>query len=472
MTSLNEPKAEILDTALNDTLENLVASLGTEADKRSHSRFTNRDPLTFDYVQLTDMYRTDWATGKTVDIVPDDMTREWRTILSNNLDPDIIRKIVQEEKRLGVRKAFNQAHKWGRLFGGGIIVMAIDDGNSPEEPLEIDKIKLGGLRHIKVVDRHEFTIPSVITENPLNPNYGFPEVYTINRSSVRIHHSRILRFDGIEIPFREMQRNHYWHESVIPRLYDNLINFSTVQNAAASMVYETNVDIMKIKGLMNYLQTQQGMDLVKKRFAMAKLLKSFNNMLLLDSEEEHEVKTNSFSGLPDLLDRYAKILASGSDIPATRYLGESPGGLNSTGESDMKNYYDSLASQQETVYAPKLEHFDQIMLKSLGITIPEGEKLDYEFNPLYQMSEKEIADMNYVNAQRDQIYYNMNVITEDIIAKELVQNKVYDNISDEHLEMLEEAVNPMEPTEEEENAESIDPNSPEGETAGEEEADS
>ena len=65
-------------TALNDSLENLVAELGTSQDKRSHSTFVNSKRLSADGMQeeLNALYRTDWLAGKVVDIIPDDMTRE------------------------------------------------------------------------------------------------------------------------------------------------------------------------------------------------------------------------------------------------------------------------------------------------------------------------------------------------------------------------------------------------------------
>ena len=46
-----------------------------------------------------------------------------------------------------------------------------------------------------------------------------------------------------------------------------------------------------------------------------------------------------------------------------------------------------------------------------------------------------------VNAQRDQIYLDRNVITEEITAKELKQDNTYTNITDEYLEELEEFEN-------------------------------
>lgn len=432
-------KAPILDEKSNfeDTLENLVANLGTGTDKRAQSNFVNNKKLSFggNRTELDALYQTNWVAGKVVDIIPNDMTREWRSFIGD-IDPEVIEALEKEEKRLALRDKFNEAHKWARLYGTAFIVLSVDDGQTPDKPLDISKVKKGGLRYINVIDRHRIDNKEVVPiADPLNINYGLPEFYRFRETSVVIHHSRLIRFDAVKLPFDEFRRNDYMSNSVIDRIYEDIINFSTVTDAAASMVYETNVDIVKVKGLMQYLQTAEGEKNLRKRFALAKSLKSFNNMLLLDSEESHETKSNTFAGLHELIVKYGQILSGGSDIPGTRLLGNSASGLNATGEGDLKNYYDKVASDQVIVYGSKLDYLDQIMAKSLGIG--EDADLSYEFNSLFQMSPKETAELQFQNAQRDQIYLTNDIVTEATVAKELKQNGTYSNITDEDIEELE-----------------------------------
>ena len=436
-----EEKAEILDGDMTkDGLENLIAGMGNEKDKRSYSHFVNNKRLsaTGNESELEAMYRTDWVAGKVVDIKPDDMTREWRNF-TGDITPEQVKQLEEEEDRLAITEEFNQAHKWGRLFGSSLIVMSIDDGQTPDKPLNINTIKKGGLRHLKVVERERFNhADTVPTNDPLDANFGLPESYRFTESSVIIHHSRVLRFDGIKLPFKAFRENGYNSDSVLDRLYDALINFNTTTNGTATMVHETNVDIVQIKGLMNLLATPDGESLVRKRFGLATLLKSFSNAMVLDSEEDYTNKTNSFAGLTDIMSTFALFLSGASDTPATRMLGSAASGLNATGEGDLKNYYDTVRSDQKKIYKPKLDYLDVIMAKSLGM----GEDLDlsYEFNSLFQMTPKEKADTDFTNAQRDAIYLDQGVINEEIVAKDLKQNKVYTNITDEHIKDLEDII--------------------------------
>lgn len=441
---MSKEKAPILtdeETLTKDGMENLMAELGTGQDKRAQSKFVNNKRLSADGNQdeLNAMYRTDWLCGKVVDIIPDDMTREWR-YFDGDIDPEVVKKLEEEETRLQVSHNFNMAHKWARLYGTSFIVMSIDDGQTADKPLDINKVKKGGFRHMKAVDRHRVSNAEVTPiADPMDKNFGMPEFYRFNETSLKIHHSRVLRFDGIPLPYDEFRRNNYFSDSVLDRLYDAITNFNTVSNGSASMVYETNVDIMKVKGLMNYLQTAEGEALLRKRFTLAGAMKSFNNMMLLDNEEEYTSKSNTFAGLPDLLDRYALFLSGASDIPATRLLGSSASGLNATGEGDLKNYYDTVRSAQKQQYKPHLDDLDKIMAKNLGLA--DDLDLSYEFNSLFQMTPKEKSDIQYQDAQRDQIYLANGVITEEIVAKELSQNSTYTNITDEYLEELEELEN-------------------------------
>lgn len=419
-----------------DSLENLVAGLGAGTDKRVQSRFVNRKMMSADGGQeeLNAIYRTDWLAGKIVDIIPNDMVREWRTFVGD-INPSTVEILEIAEAELALRNAFGSAHKWARLYGTAFILLVIDDGLNPSQPVQLDRIKKGSLKHIKVIDRHRVSNSEVVPiQDPLNPKFGFPDFYRINETSVRIHHTRLIRFDGTELPFDEFRRNNYNSDSVIERLYGPLLNHAIAADSAAAMIFETNVDIVKIRGLMDYIQTAEGESLIRKRFALASSMKSFNNMLLLDEQETFETKSNTFAGLPDLLDRFAQYLSSASDIPATRLLGQNASGLSATGEGDLKNYYDMIRSLQVSDYRPKLKQFDDILIRHLGLNPDDDYK--FEFNSLFQMTDKEKSEIHLSRAQRDQIYLDNDIVTPKMVLKDLQQTDTYTNITDDDVDSL------------------------------------
>ena len=135
--------------------------------------------------------------------------------------------------------------------------------------------------------------------------------------------------------------------------------------------------------------TSAGTDRLIKRFTEANVAKSVINGIVMDAEEEWQRIGVQFQGIPDVLQMYLQIAAGAADIPMTRFLGMSPGGLNATGDSDLVNYYDRIASDQELRLTPALEKLDKAIQRSaLG---KFDENIFYEWRPLWQMSEDQKA---------------------------------------------------------------------------------
>lgn len=424
---------DMQDLFTRDGLENLMANLGTNQDKRAHSRFTNGKKLSGIgggiCEELNDLYQCNWVAGKVVDIIPNDMTREWRTI--NGEDGDINEALEELDEEFNIAGIFNEGQKWGRLYGTSAIIMAIEDGQEPHMPLAVDRLRPGCIRHFKVVDRNMIhqSQETYVTEDALDPNFGYPEFYRLNHNNTKIHNSRVLRFDGVKLPHYLLQHNGYMCDSVLDRLYDPLIDLFTATSGGASMIYNMNVDVFSVEGLMTMLQSPNGEQMIRKRFSLVGLMKSFQNMVIKDTKEVYEQKTQTFSGLPELLQLYMKVISAATDIPATRMLGSSPGGLNATGESDLRNYYDMIRSRQKNEYGPLLRRLDPILKAHLGI------KGDYKvkslWTPLRQDTAKERAEYQAKDAERDQRYIDAGVIDEATVAKELRNTGVYTQMSDD-----------------------------------------
>ncbi|WP_156491479.1 anti-CBASS protein Acb1 family protein, partial [Oleiphilus sp. HI0123] len=156
------------------------------------------------------------------------------------------------------------------------------------------------------------------------------------------------------------------------------------------------------------------------RFANAALLKSAHNVLLLQggdeaSAEKWETRQIDFAGFPPILQLYLKVAAGAADIPVTRLLNDSPSGMQSTGDSDTTNYYDRLAAEQHTDLSPELERGDEMIIRSaLGQRPPE---VHYNWNPLWQMSDAQKADIRLKRAQTTQIYAGMGLVPDEVLEQ-------------------------------------------------------
>jgi hypothetical protein len=66
-------------------------------------------------------------------------------------------------------------------------------------------------------------------------------------------------------------------------------------------------------------------------------------------------------------------------------------GLGATGESDTRNYYDRLSSDQKNDLGPMLDRLDEVMIRSALGDKPDD--LFYEWNSLWQLTDQEKADV-------------------------------------------------------------------------------
>lgn len=424
-----------------DALQNFVANFGTGSDKRMHTEYVEQYLLSDRTLEA--MYIENWLSGKIIDIPADDMTREWRVFDASQADPAKIEAFVQLETDLDVSGKFNEALKWARLYGGAAIVIGIDEaqGGAPDTPLDISKLGADCLTHLTVIECGRLQAAPEAQLDPTQPGFGDPEYYTLpNTKSFRIHRSRILPFYGIKLPYYARQRNRhpFWGAPIMRRVFEAIVNADMTVAGSASLVSEASVDVVKYKGLTNFLLQPGGEEKLQARFALAKLLKSVNNVMLLDEDETFEQHEQSFSGLGDLLDRYLGIVAGAADIPATRLLGSAAKGLNATGEGDLKNYYDNIRANQKTDFNPALRRLDRIMQRSLwGQEIKDW---GFKWASLFQLSEIELATAQQARATRDTAYLAAGVVDEHIVAQQLYEDGTYTNLTPEYLNELEAAV--------------------------------
>lgn len=435
---------------VRDGFQNLVARLGVAGDKNVSNTY---GLVAYSQQEVEAAYRTSWFR-KIVDIPPLDMTREWRNWQA---DDAAIEKIEDEEKRLGIRIKARRGMQWGRLYGGAGLYMGIRN-QSPAEPLDLDRVKTGDLEYVHCLSRYQLTVQG-IENDPASPNFGAPKMYRLGASQpnvVDIHPSRVVRFIGNEIPPLSALGDG-WGDSLWLAVDNAIKHADMTTSGIASLVQKARVDLFKIKGFMNGLATQEYEDRLLRRFNTAQALVSINNAMVIDADDDYQGQTYSFTGLPDVLKLYLMILAGVADIPATRMFGRSPEGMNATGESDMRNYYDMLSSRQEDELTPALNPIDEVLIRSsLG---SRDKAIHFTWAPLWQMTPAELADINKKNAETDQVYVNIGVIPDSALAKaiqnRLIENSAYPGLEDAiaeaetagDLPMIEERLTPEEEAE-------------------------
>jgi phage-related protein (TIGR01555 family) len=428
-----------------DGLTNYLTGMGSIHDVERHDRYLPESGI--DQVTADAIFRSDWLGKRIVSTIADDMVREWRNVMwDGSQDEDGVFDIVREENRLQVRKKVHSAIKWARQYGGSIVVM-IPRGASREvmsEPLDVEKVKKGDLVNLVVYDRwrvygtpaeaRNYSRADMLTpyfnQDLSDPNYGLPDMYYLADVAVPIHHTRCIRFDGEELPWSEWLRNGMWHDSVFKTVYRALKSYGALMAGASTLVRKANVDVFSSAGLADLLSSNAGTTQAQQRYHLLSLMMSMYGIAVLDKDQESfERKPVTFTGLRELCDRFALDVAGAADVPLTRLFGQSPGGLNATGDSDAQNYDAHIAARQVSDVSPQLEKLDQVMVRSALGYMPD----DYrsEWNPLRVMTKKEEAEINEANARTASAYLDRDVLRPEHVARELRANGVYPNLTQE-----------------------------------------
>lgn len=378
---------------LADGFRNVAARLGVGRDKAYHGEWV---APRFDERQMAAIYRSSALARKIVDIPADDACREWRAWSAT---ADEITAIERAEREHALQRKVRQALLSARLYGGAALLIGAQTAR-PEEPLDPRRVRRGDLQYLSVIPRARL-LPDPVSTDPSSEYYGVPEAWSIVSTDglTRVHASRLAVLHGTSMPEgADGAGEAYWGDPVLLSCLQALRNAAAAKQNAASLVYEAKVDVLKIKGMAMGLANTPGYeDALVERTGLIASIKGNNGMLVLDGDDDYSSKSASFSGLTDLIQQFDYDLSAAADIPATRFLGQSPKGLSATGESDIRNYYDQIRVRQTMHIEPALANLDEVLIRSALGSRPE--EAHYNWRPLWQPSASEVSSIGKAIAE-------------------------------------------------------------------------
>ncbi|TAY66538.1 DUF1073 domain-containing protein [Rhizobium leguminosarum] len=415
---------DVIKLRANDSLRSVVAGLGDPLRDKMASAVYGLQFL--DDTQLAAIYKNNWLGRKIVDIPAMDAVRKGRDWQA---EQDQIELIEAEQNRLGFWHKLLEAKIKARLWGGAALFIGTGEADL-EQPLDPELVKKGGIKYLTVLTRRDMNAGE-IEQNVLSEFYGKPAYYDVTgaASMVRIHPSRFATFVGAPHadPLMAYGGNQGWGDSVLESVYSAMKNADATAANIASMVFEANVDVFRIPDFMASLSDPSYQGRLIDRFTLAATAKGINRALILDKDEEYERKQVSFATLPEVMQVFLQMAAGAADIPVTRLLGQSPAGMSATGESDMNNYYDRVASIQALEMTPALYRFDECLIRSALASRPP--EIFYAWAPLKQMTEKELAEIGKLHAETAQILNTSGLFTAEelrtVVGNQLVEDGFY-----------------------------------------------
>lgn len=432
-----QPNTEAV--SVQDAFSNPLFRLGYGSQSPLEATEYPLTRMTDNYALLNSLYRDNWVVQNVVGIIPDDMTKKWFAP-AGAVGPEHLKELDRVQRVTALRERVNEGLRWGRLYGGaaGLIMIRGQEGMLGQ-PLELESIYPGTFQGLYILDRWQGVVPGM--ELVFEGGEPVPAYYSITdargNTVAKVHHSRLVRFTGRDLPFLERVAELYWGESEVEALYNDVVKHDNVAANMAALTFRANVDTMEVQNLDQLFSVTSGEQ--QRRFwnvmQAQSVMKSNFGMQLVNRGDQIKNTQYTFTGLQGVYDSMCLDLSGASRIPVTKLFGRSPAGMNATGESDLRNYYDYVDTLREAKLRPILEKLLPVLAMSAWGAVPDG--LDITFPPLWTPTAKEVAEIAKTKSEAIVSGYQAGLLNVDTAQKELKkladETGMFDSISEEEI---------------------------------------
>lgn len=408
--SKNKPKSPVVIN--NDDFAQAFTGAGTKADRSTAVR--QKSTALFGEGALDDMYTGNGFSRIIVDIPAEEMTRAG--VYIDDATDDIKNFIESRLQDLDAMRHMNDSVRWSRLFGGSLLIYGLNDGGTLDTPLNPDGVQ--SVEFLRVYDRYQAVILSRY-QDANNINYGKPEFWSISPRTggqpYVVHESRCHAFDGESLSDMRRQSNQGWGASSLQACYDELVRLGMSHQWANMLLERAQQAVHGIPNLTTLLRAPGGDRLIQQRVDVVDMVRSVLNTIVIDSAESFDLKSTSFAGVPDIMDRFAEALSAVSRIPVYVLMGRSPGGLSNSDSAGKEAWNARIESMQKDILRKPIDRLvSYLMIEQSGSAESEYSLC---FHPLIVKSDKEAAETDKIKAdikkseaETAQIYVNLGAL--------------------------------------------------------------
>ena len=425
-------KKEILSVKrVLDAYSNIPANLGAGSTNLAQTASYVMQRFTWDYYTLNVLFRDNWIAKAIIEKPANEMMKNGFEI-HTELDPDLVTKIMNTWTKTGTKDKFLEAIKWSRLYGGCLLIPMIEGQEDLSKPLDYDYIMPDSYKGCMVVDRWQGCDPGIELVNDISdPEFGQPEYYNVTtqpmNGSVKIHHSRVIKFIGRKLPYWEEVAESYWGASELEHVYTELKKRDDTSANISFLIFLANIRVFKMAGLGQAITMgdQEALNRVYTTMQEMNRLMCNTGTFAIDQEDDFTMQGYTFTGINDIYESFMLDISGAAEIPVDKLFGRSPTGFNS-GEETLQNYYDTIQEKQETDIRYPLEKLIKIITMSALGKLPDD--IEITFNPVRRPSDMEQADLGQKMTQAVLDAYQAGVVGRGTVLRELKQQTAFTNM--------------------------------------------
>lgn len=340
------------------------------------------------------------------------------------VEDERLNKIDAELRRLNVRQVLHEAACLVGYMGGALVF--IDTGETDAEalkmPLNMSKAsaELRPERRLRFVPIDPINVfPGMYNSlSPLRPDYYKPRSWWVMGQEV--HASRLIRMVANEVPVLLKPSYNFLGLAQAQILWDYVMHFEQNRDAVNRMLNKFSLTVMKTD-MAEVLTQAGGLQELDKRVNLLVQFRNNDGVQLIDRESEDILKLETpIVGMTDVVRQSLEILAGINRTPAVKLLGISPAGFNATGESDIRNYYDHVLSQQEKMLRPALDKILKLVqIRLFGEADPT---VTFDFCALSEADKAAQASTQKTRADTMAVLLDRNIVSPEECRKVLADD--------------------------------------------------
>lgn len=355
------------------------------------------------------------------EMIADEMVEKGITLTTKgNNDPDTDKQAKLDRlneliTKINLLPTLRKAVSISKYYGGSLVYMDFDGIDTASEnllnPLILTKNELRGkkLRRLKVIEPYNLSPGQYNAADPLQEYYFKPRYWFVMGKAVDA--SRFLPpVQENELPTILRPAYNFFGIPLAQIVLDAVAHFTECREAEARLLTKFSLTVFKTS-LNEQLFSGGDWSQIDNRVNNFVQYRSNDGVMLIDKESEDiDIKSMSLAGVKDIVSQAMEIVAAYFNEPVTKMWGLTPSGFN-TGESDLNNHYDHIASQQEKQLRDQIEYVLKVLqMQEWG---EMDNEITFTFNPLSEEKEESMATVNKIKAETQQIYISNGVISPD-----------------------------------------------------------
>ena len=397
-------------------------------------------PTFLGYQALVNL-RQNGLISAAVDLRAKEMTRKWGELTRKGEDDsqqDKINEITEEMEKFKIRDLFKKASQLNGYLGGCLLFIDTGEDNLAN-PLILDQMtfRQGSLRGFKIIEPFLVTPSDYNSVNPMAPDYFKPNLWFIQ--GIPVHASRLIYFAENDLPTLLKPAYNFFGLSMSQKILDSVVHYTQNRESAGRLLQKYALTVLKTN--MEDVLTGGFDQALRNRIKYFVQNRSNDGCAAIDKENEDLViQTTSLAGVVDIVRQSMEYVAAMCNEPVTKMWGLSPNGF-STGEAELQNHYDNIESLQKEQFGEPMKRVLRVIQQNKYGEIDDS--IIFNFVPLSDKNEKEIAETNKIQAETDNVLITAGVVSPEEARKRLIDdgNSGYNSLTEEPEDMPD----PLEP---------------------------